>query len=75
VSETPPPAGGVSTLTTTHMRGLKEARIKLNPLEDPVVCNKKVLGLLYIVIMLMFGSLCMMTMMMLVYQFHTWIGS
>jgi hypothetical protein len=56
------------------MRGLKEARIKLNPLEDPVVCNKKVLGLLYIIIMLMLGSLCMM-MMMLVYQFHTWIGS
>jgi hypothetical protein len=62
------------------MRGLKEARIKLNPLEDPVVCNKMVLGLLYIVIILMFGSLCvmmmmMMMMMMLVYQFHTWIGS
>jgi hypothetical protein len=56
------------------MRGLKEARIKLNPLEDSVVCNKKVLGLLYIIIMLMLGSLCMM-MMMLVYQFHTWIGS
>jgi hypothetical protein len=60
------------------MRGLKEARIKLNPSEDPVVSNKKVLGLLYIVIILMFGSLCvmmMMMMMMLVYQFHTWIGS